>query len=87
MHSTVLLVGWTLNSPISPPPSSFKNTIIALLGFLFWLVLGSITCHDASEVPLYEKKMKAMGSLAIINSFIYAAEGVLHALNLKSGDE
>jgi len=46
-----------------------------------------VTISDAEGDSDVAKKMKAVGSLSILNSFIYAAEGVLHALNLRSGND
>ena len=63
--------------------------VFSLVGFIFWLSSGAVICADSSDWTLYDykAKMNAVGSLAIINSCIYAAEGVLHLLNLRSGDE
>ena len=63
-----------------------QNTIFALLGFVFFLSMGSVSIADADLFLGQDKKMKAVGSLCILNSFIYAAEGVLHGLNLRKDD-
>ncbi len=53
------------------------------------MLVGCLQIHDAGDYEIVDlhKKMKAVGSLCIFNSFIYAAEGVLHGLNLRQGEE
>ncbi len=54
------------------------------------MAVGIVAIHDSDspESLLLDirTKMNALGSLCIINSCIYAAEGVLHTLNLRKDD-
>ena len=65
-----------------------QNFLVALFGFGCWLALGSIVIHDADAFIVKEtqKKMRAIGSLGIINSVIYLADAALQAFQKDDDD-
>lgn len=67
--------------------SSVQSTLFALLGFIFWLSIGIMIIAKTEKDAYKDSMCYALGSLAIINSLIYAAEGVLHLLNLRKDDD
>merc|ERR1711860_284720 len=59
------------------------NTLFALFGFIFYLSMGAAQIDIVGKnYPFHDNRLAA-ASMAIITSFVFAADAVFHGLNLR----
>ena len=62
-----------------------QDSLFSLFGFLFFISSGSVLIRDSDFAGIkgdYTASMRGLGSLQIINSFLYLVDFVFSAMNI-----